>query len=135
MLRQWLLSTVAAAALGSAAAPAAARVDFSVHIGPPPPRVEFVPPPRVGYVWVPGYWGWYHGRHAWVPGTWVHARPGYLYAPPVWARHDGRWVLYRGHWRHRDRDRDGIPNRYDRDRDGDGIPNRYDRHPDNWRRP
>ena len=33
-----------------------------------------------------------------------------------------------------DRDRDGIPNRYDRvynprwDRDGDGIPNRYDRH-------
>ncbi len=32
-----------------------------------------------------------------------------------------------------DRDRDGIPNRYDRvynprwDRDGDGVPNRYDR--------
>ena len=30
-----------------------------------------------------------------------------------------------------DRDRDGIPNRYDRDRDGDGVPNRYDRRPDN----
>ena len=34
-----------------------------------------------------------------------------------------------------DRDRDGIPNRYDRvynprwDRDGDGVPNRYDRSP------
>ena len=33
-----------------------------------------------------------------------------------------------------DRDRDGIPNRYDRvynprwDRDGDGVPNSYDRH-------
>jgi hypothetical protein len=33
-----------------------------------------------------------------------------------------------------DRDRDGVPNRYDRDRDGDGVPNRYDRRPgDPWR--
>ena len=30
-----------------------------------------------------------------------------------------------------DRDRDGVPNRYDRDRDGDGVPNRNDRRPDN----
>jgi hypothetical protein len=33
-------------------------------------------------------------------------------------------------WRH-DRDRDGVPNRFDRDRDNDGVPNRYDRHPNN----
>jgi len=31
----------------------------------------------------------------------------------------------------RDRDRDGVPNRYDRDRDNDGVPNRYDRQPNN----
>ena len=31
----------------------------------------------------------------------------------------------------RDRDRDGIPNRFDRDRDGDGVPNRHDRRPGN----
>ena len=30
-----------------------------------------------------------------------------------------------------DRDRDGVPNRYDRDRDGDGVPNYYDRRPGN----
>jgi hypothetical protein len=30
-----------------------------------------------------------------------------------------------------DRDRDGVPNRYDRDRDGDGVPNYYDRRPSN----
>lgn len=29
----------------------------------------------------------------------------------------------------RDRDRDGVPNRYDRDRDGDGVNNRRDAHP------
>jgi hypothetical protein len=31
----------------------------------------------------------------------------------------------------RDRDRDGIPNRYDRDRDGDGVRNRNDARPNN----
>lgn len=30
-----------------------------------------------------------------------------------------------------DRDRDGVPNRYDRDRDNDGVPNYYDRRPNN----
>ena len=34
----------------------------------------------------------------------------------------------------RDRDHDGIPNRFDRDRDGDGVPNRQDRRPSNPRR-
>jgi len=33
-----------------------------------------------------------------------------------------------------DRDRDGVPNRYDRDRDGDGVPNRYDSRPGDPRR-
>jgi hypothetical protein len=39
---------------------------------------------------------------------------------------------YRG-WGHRgwDRDRDGIPNRFDRDRDNDGVPNWRDRRPNN----
>jgi hypothetical protein len=32
-----------------------------------------------------------------------------------------------------DRDHDGVPNRFDRDRDGDGVPNRFDREPDNRR--
>ena len=36
--------------------------------------------------------------------------------------------------RDRDRDRDGVPNRYDRDRDGDGVPNRSDRRPGDPRR-
>lgn len=33
-----------------------------------------------------------------------------------------------------DRDRDGVPNRYDRDRDGDGVRNSRDTRPNNpWR--
>lgn len=34
---------------------------------------------------------------------------------------------------HRDRDRDGVADRFDRDRDGDGIRNRNDRYPNNPR--
>jgi hypothetical protein len=37
-------------------------------------------------------------------------------------------------YRDRDRDRDGIPNRFDPDRDGDGVPNRLDQRPNNPRR-
>lgn len=33
-----------------------------------------------------------------------------------------------------DRDRDGVPNRFDKDRDGDGVPNSYDRNPNNSHR-
>ncbi len=32
---------------------------------------------------------------------------------------------------YRDRDHDGVPNRYDRDKDGDGVPNRFDNAPNN----
>jgi hypothetical protein len=44
------------------------------------------------------------------------------------------------HRRNRDRDHNGIPDRYERNRDvnrdsdGDGIPDRYDRRPDNPRK-
>ncbi|SOD29783.1 hypothetical protein SAMN05518800_5384 [Variovorax sp. YR752] len=43
----------------------------------------------------------------------------YDHPPPPRGQHYG------------DRDRDGVPNRYDRDRDNDGVPNRYDRNPNN----
>ena len=36
-----------------------------------------------------------------------------------------------GHRGDRDRDNDGVPNRYDRDRDGDGVPNSVDARPNN----
>ena len=63
-------------------------------------------------------------------GSPFYAQSMPIYGPPVpvyWQRGD-----YKPGYR--DRDGDGIPNRYDHrynprwDRDGDGIPNRYDRH-------
>lgn len=62
-------------------------------------------------------------------GGYVRVAPVVIVQPaPVLVR-----PAYRRGGRH-DRDRDGVPDRYDRDRDGDGVPNRYDARPDNPRR-
>lgn len=91
---------VAALALGAIAVPVAseARVYLDVEVAPPPPRVEVVPAPRVGYVWAPGYWNWNGRRHVWVGGSWQRERRGYHWAPHNWVQRDGRWHFDRGHW-------------------------------------
>ena len=111
--RKLLLASLATLSL-AAALPAAARtsVEFYVNAAPPAPIVEYVPAPRVGWVWVPGAWEWRRHRHVWIGGHWVRAHPGYYYAPSRWAEHGGRWGYYRGGWR-RDSDRDGVPDRFD----------------------
>jgi hypothetical protein len=134
--RKVLVSALFAALMTGAALPAMAadRVDFDLHlnVAPPPPRYEVVPQLGAGYVWSPGYWEWRGGRHVWVPGSAIRARPGHVYHAPRWVQRDGRWHFQGPRW---DRDGDGIPNRADRDRDNDGVPNRLDRDRDGDRVP
>ncbi len=61
------------------------------------------------------------------------AQPGYVGGPYVSGGvvYSGPGVTYPPGTILRDRDGDGVPNRYDRDRDNDGVPNRYDRRPAN----
>ena len=58
----------------------------------------------------------------------VEQRPTYIYGGSTHYRDRGT------RYRDRDRDRDGVPNRYDRDRDGDGVANRRDAYPNDPRR-
>lgn len=129
------LSLAALIALAATAAPltsmAGPRVDLFVGVAPPAPLVERMPPQRLGYVWAPGHWEWNGRRHVWLAGYWVAARPGYAYSAPVWMRREGgrylqpeRWTPARGY----ERRYDGP--RHDRDRDHDGVPDRYDHRPD-----
>ena len=112
-MRKLIIGSLAVAALGSLSLPAAAHtnLDFVVSIGPPPVYREYLPPPRAGFVWVPGYWGWRYGRYDWIPGRWVRHRPAYHYDPIRWRHREGPYFGYSG-WR--DADRDGVPNRFDR---------------------
>lgn len=115
------------------------QVSFGISIGapPPPPRAYYNRPPLPGpgYVWVDGFWYPNGGRYAWRPGYWAlpPRTGGYWIAPRYQG---GRY--YNGYWGFRggDRDRDGVPNRYDNfdnrrgggfDRDRDGVPDRYER--------
>jgi hypothetical protein len=121
MFKKLLLAAALGGAFGTVAVPASAGV-IVVQTAPPAPRDEVVPPPRHGYVWVPGYWDWRHNRHVWVAGTWVRERHGYVYHQPEWRERDGHWEMVRGSWGRRDDDRDGVPNRADRQPEN---PNRY----------
>jgi hypothetical protein len=95
-----IIGSLAAALMGLAAIPAAARsnVEFFVDVAPPPVRYEVVPAPRLGWVWAPGFWEWRHGRHFWVRGHWVREWRGYLYRPAGWAYDGGRWGYRPGIW-------------------------------------
>jgi WXXGXW repeat (2 copies) len=84
----------------STVAMARTDVDLYVNIGPPPVIVEPVPPPRVGYVWAPGYWTWNGHRHVWHRGYWQHERHGYAWVPHRWEQRGDRWYFNRGHWEH-----------------------------------
>jgi hypothetical protein len=97
-MKKLIVAGVVAVALGSVSIPAAARVDLFVNIAPPPPVVEVVPVPRVGFVWVPGFWDWRHGGHHWVAGHYVRHRPGYVYERERWVQHGGRWAYTHPGW-------------------------------------
>ncbi len=134
---------VALVLLGAVSAPSMAQAQpvISVQFGaPPPPRSERIPSPRRGHVWSPGHYEIRRGHYVWTRGYWVRERPGYVYSQPSWRDDNGRWAYSGGRWERgargpgADRDRDGVPNRFDRDRDGDGVPNRFDRRPNNPRR-
>jgi hypothetical protein len=118
------LLTLAAAAYAPLPSMAQTQYSFAITSAPPAPMYEAVPAPRRGYVWAPGHWEWRGHRHEWVQGYWIAERPGYAYAPAEWVRRDGGWYMQPARWTEygRDRNYDGIPDRYeargyDRDRD------------------
>lgn len=91
--------------------PAPAQVDLNVVINTPPPAVivEPVPPPRVGYVWAPGFWEWGGSRHVWRPGHWEVERAGELYVQPEWVEAPGGWRFVPAHWARRKHGEDREP--------------------------
>jgi len=88
--------------LGALALPriAAAQIEFSVTVGPPPVPVYEQPViPAPGFIWVPGYW--YYGPYGyyWVPGTWVQPPVvGLLWTPGYWGWSEGFFVWHGGYW-------------------------------------
>ena len=97
--KKLLLGTaIALAGAGALNVDANARTVIYASVEPPPMRVETVPPPRPGYVWVEGNWGWDHHRYNWHHGHWARERHGYRYVPSRWEREGHRWRHYEGRW-------------------------------------
>lgn len=72
-------------------------VGLDIDVAPPPDRV-YVAPPRAGYIYAPGYWGWSGRRHVWHDGHYMRERRGYHWTPDHWERRNGRYHFDRGHW-------------------------------------
>jgi hypothetical protein len=112
MIRKTIIAAVLAASFASVAMPAAAVV--YVRVAPPESRVEHVPPPRHGKVWVAGHYEYRNHRYQWVKGAWVKERRGYTYHQPKWEERDGRWAYEHRGWQRGDSDHDGVRNGQDR---------------------
>ena len=107
--QSWILGAGSlAAALAMFAAPAQARTDASIYLNFGGPA--YVAPQPYVYA-QPG--------HYYQQPSYVYTQPGYVYTQPapVYARP--------GHVHY------GQHRGYRRDRDGDGVPNRFDRRPNN----
>ena len=98
MRKSLIAAFVTSLAMLATTASAKVDVDFNVNLAPPPVIVEEVPPPRVGYVWAPGYWEWRGERHHWRKGHWIKERPGFVWEPPHWIERNGRWHFVPGQW-------------------------------------
>jgi hypothetical protein len=102
-MRNPLLASVAFAAMLAAEGTLAQAMVITKEPPPPPPRgagQEDSRAPRVGMVWVPGYYAWLRGRYFWAPGWWVvPPRRGAIWIPPKWNRHRGGYAFVEGRWR------------------------------------
>ena len=146
MRTRFLAAAVLALGAFGATSAAHARSDLYFVVGAPPASSVYVQPapvylqPRPIYVPQRGHYGQdryqddrgrHHDTHNWRRrGPYGdHDRDGIanLYDPDS-PRNQNRYARRFGPYG--DLDRDGIMNQNDRDRDGDGVRNRYDRFPD-----
>ena len=91
---KWALASVCCVASAASSSLTFAQGGVAVQIGvlpPPVPVVAYVPAPRYGYVWVPGYRVWHRDHYVWTRGYWVR------------DKHRDKHRYKHGHHRHYDR--------------------------------
>jgi hypothetical protein len=104
---------VSTAAFAPLQASAQIKVNIVVPVAPPLVVVEAPPPPRVGYVWAPGYWRWDGARHVWSQGHWEQVREGHRYKPAAWHRDGDNWRFQEGGWKQAKKDKKYKKKHYD----------------------
>jgi len=91
---------------GAASLPAAAQINVTIDIAPPPLIIETRPVTQPGYVYAPGHWAWTGSRFVWISGRVIVQREGYLWVTDRWTPRDGKYYREVGRW---ERDRDWHP--------------------------
>ncbi|PUA19724.1 hypothetical protein [Glaciimonas sp. PCH181] len=73
-------------------------IDIVLKNAPPPPKVESIPSPRTGLIWIPGIWNYVGGWYVWQAGGWELDREGQQYVSARWIQHAHGWQLHPGRW-------------------------------------
>jgi len=110
-MRTFVVGLTLAGAFSALPLSALAQVSVNINVpgviavAPPRPRVEYIPAPRPGQVWVQGNWYWHEGDYAWRPGYWQRARPDYAWAPGRWVPVGGGYRWVEGNWKPHKKDK------------------------------
>ena len=118
MERKTRIISIAAAVAATAAlfaAPAQARTSINLSIGGGVPY-GYVQP---GYVYTQPSYVYSQPSYVYSEPAYVYAQPSYVYTQPSTIYYSNGHRYYRRGWEGR------------RDRDHDGVPNRFDHHPNN----
>lgn len=109
-----VLKSIVFSGLVALAVPAFAQIHLSINIGPPPPRREvIVEAPRVGVVWIPGYYVYDRSEenYIWTPGRWeAPPAPRQVWVAPRYVRRGDSYDYYEGRWGSAPRARAGNQN-------------------------
>ncbi|MFZ3321968.1 MAG: hypothetical protein WA190_06315 [Usitatibacter sp.] len=97
-MKKLIAVTLAAASITAFSLPAMARTEVYLDFAPPPPVVEEVPAPRIGFVWVPGYYEHHNHNYRWVHGRYEHERHGYAYHGATWEQRNGHYYYNEPGW-------------------------------------
>jgi hypothetical protein len=99
-----------AVALSLGVLPAWSAIEYiEVQTAPPAQRVEIVPAPVEGQVWIPGYWDYRGSDYVWVDGHFEAARKGYVYVAPRYEVREHRY--YAGRWATEEEEHGGFRNK------------------------
>ncbi|HLX23582.1 MAG TPA: hypothetical protein VKR38_09580 [Usitatibacter sp.] len=99
-MKKLIAVSIAAAAISALSAPTFAQAEVYLDTAPPAAPMEEVPPPRAGFVWIPGYYDSYNGAYRWNPGHWEHERHGYRWRGATWESRNGHYYYREGGWDH-----------------------------------
>ena len=97
-----LIRTLSFCVLMAFATPGWSQVHLHIKLAPPSLRIEKIPPPVTGQIWVRGYYRFDEAanKYVWMPGHYeTPAVAGQVWVEPRYEHHHDYYIFIPGHWK------------------------------------